>query len=61
MHSREYACTPGFIQHIFNVYTDSVIREAYNDELGIKTSGKLAYNLRNADDIAIYSRQKIVY
>ena len=32
--------------HLFNVYTDAVIREAEVEELGIKTGGKLVYNLR---------------
>ena len=41
------------IQHIFDVYTDSVMREAYIGELGIKTGGNLVYNLRKADDIAL--------
>ena len=36
------------IQHIFNIYTES-----YIEELGIRTGGKLVYNLRN-DDIANY-------
>ena len=43
------------IQHLFNLYTDSVIREAYIGELGIKTGEKLVYNIRNADDIALYT------
>ena len=44
-------------QHIFDVgiYTDSVIREAYIEVFGIKTGGMLVYNLRNADDIALYT------
>ena len=40
---------------MLNVYTDSVIREAYIDELGINTDEKLVYKLRNADDIAVYA------
>ena len=39
------------IQHLFNVYTDSVVREAHVDELRIKTGGKLVYTLRNAFQI----------
>ena len=45
------------IQHIFNLYADSVIREPYIEELGINTVGQLVYNLRNADDIALYSHK----
>ena len=49
------------IQHLSNVYTDSVIREAYIEELGFKTGENLVYNLRNADDIALYtSAHKLV-
>ena len=44
------------IQHISNV-----IREAYIEELGFKTGENLVYNLRNADDIALYTAaRKIV-
>ena len=39
-------------QHLFNLATP-VIRETYNELLGIKTGGKLISNLRYADDIAL--------
>ena len=35
-------------QYLFNVYTDSVIRKAEIEELGIKTDEKLVSNLRYA-------------
>ena len=40
-------------QHLLNLYIDSVIREAEFEELGIKSGGKLAYNLRYTDDTAL--------
>ena len=48
------------IQHSFNVYTDSVIRQAYIEELGIMTGGKAVYTLRNADDIALNNLGKAI-
>ena len=39
--------------HLFDVYTESVIREAEVEELGIKTDGKLVYNLIYVDGIAL--------
>ena len=46
---------PGCIlsPHLFNLYTDSVIREAEIEEMGIKIGGKLVPNLRYADDTAL--------
>ena len=38
---------------LFNLYTESVIREAGIEEIGIKIGGKLASNLRYADDTAL--------
>ena len=40
-------------QHLFNLYTESVIREAEIEEMGIKIGGKLVSNLRYADDTAL--------
>ena len=39
--------------HLFNLYTESVIREAGIEEMGIKIGGKLVSNLRYADDTAL--------
>ena len=39
--------------HLFNLYTESVIREAEIDEMGIQIGGKFAPNLRFADDTAV--------
>ena len=39
--------------HLFNLYIESVIREAGIDEMGIKIGGKLVSNLRYADDTAL--------
>ena len=39
--------------HLFNLYTESVIREAEIKEMGIKIGGKLVSNLRYADDTAL--------
>ena len=39
--------------HLFNLYTELVIREAGIEEMGIKISGKLVSNLRYADDTAL--------
>ena len=41
------------ISHLFNLCIGSVIREAECEELGIKSGGKLVYNLRYADDTAL--------
>ena len=41
--------------HLFNLYTESVIREAESEEMGIKIGGKLVSNLRYADDTALYT------
>ena len=38
--------------HLFNLYTESVIREAEIVEMGIQISGKLVSNLRYADATA---------
>ena len=38
---------------LFNLYTESVIREADIEEIGIQIGGKLVSNLRYADDTAI--------
>ena len=38
---------------LFNVYTESVIREAEIEEIGILIGGKLVSNMRYADDTAI--------
>ena len=39
--------------HLFNLYTESVIRQAEIEEMGIKIVGKLASNLRYADDTTL--------
>ena len=39
--------------HLFNLYTESVIREADIDEMGINIGGKLVSNLRYSDDTAL--------
>ena len=39
--------------HLFNLYTESVIREAEIEEMGIKIGGKLASNLRYAGETAL--------
>ena len=39
--------------HLFNLYTESVIREAGIEEMGIQIGGKLVSNLRYADDTAL--------
>ena len=39
--------------HLFNLYTESVIREVEIEEMGIKIGGKLVSNLRYADDTAL--------
>ena len=39
--------------HLFNLYIESVIREAGIEEMGIKIGGKLVSNLRYADDTAL--------
>ena len=39
--------------HLFNLYTDSVRREAEIEEMGIKIGGKLVSNLSYADDTAL--------
>ena len=39
--------------HLFNLYTESVIREAGIEEIGIKIGGKLVSNLRYSDDTAL--------
>ena len=39
--------------HLFNLYTESVIRQAEIEEMGIKIGGKLASNLRYADETAL--------
>ena len=36
--------------HLFNLYTESVMREAGIEEMGIKIGGKLVSNLRYAND-----------
>ena len=41
------------ISHLFNLYTESVIREAEIEEIGINIGGKLVSNLRYADDTAL--------
>ena len=38
---------------LFNLYTESVIREADIEEMGIKIGEKLVSNLRYADDTAL--------
>ena len=43
---------------IFNVYTDSMIRESEIEELVRKTDRNLVYNLRYADDIALYAESQ---
>ena len=39
--------------HLFNLDTESGIREAEIEEMGIKVGGKLVSNLRYADDTAL--------
>ena len=39
--------------HLFNLYTESVIREAEIEEMEIKIGGKLVSNLIFADDTAL--------
>ena len=44
-------CIPS--PHLFNLYTESVIREAEIEEMGITIGGKLVSNLRYTDDTAL--------
>ena len=39
--------------HLFSLYTESVMREAEIEELGVRIGGKLISNLRYADDTAL--------
>ena len=58
-HSRAFKIERGVRQgcilspHLFNLYTESVEREAGIKEMGIKIGGKLVSNLRYADDTAL--------
>ena len=42
--------------HLFNVYTESVMREANIDDLGISIGGRNLTNLRYADDTALLAK-----
>ena len=44
--------------HFFNLYTESVIREAEIEEMGIKIGGKLFSNLRHRDDTTLLFYRK---
>ena len=44
--------------HLFNLYTESVTREAEIKEMGIKIGGKLVSNLRHADDTALWANSQ---
>ena len=44
--------------HIFNAYTESVMRKAEVEQLGIKTGGKLVYNLRYVDDLTLCAKSQ---
>ncbi|GFR61141.1 endonuclease-reverse transcriptase [Elysia marginata] len=41
--------------HLFNIYTEQIIREADIDQLGVNINGKNLTNLRYADDTALMS------
>ena len=44
--------------HLFNLYTESVIREAEIEEIGIKIGWKLVSNLRYAHDTALCANSR---